>query len=293
MTQKKITISFLSIALVLIAGLSFTILDFSAKLLLEEDYHLFFIIWVRYLIHFILLLIVVPMVSNYKKVVFSSHPFLQVLRSLSLLLTTLFNFYALKFLPLSLNSAIFYSAPIFVTIMSILFLKENIGLKRSIAIMIGFLGILLVIQPSKDGFQIEIIWTFFSVICLSFYQILSRKISFNDSNLTSIFYLGVIATIAITPFIYSYITLPQNSYHIFLFLLCGSFGALGHGCLICALSKMPAPIVTSLSYTTIIFMAFFDYLIWNNILNATALMGIFIVIASGLFIIWRSNRNNI
>ena len=141
----------LGISLMVSAYLMFAVLDSSAKWLVVAGLSALQVSFIRYAGHFLISLALIGggglTLARFR----TAHPFLVLLRGTLLMLTTVLNFMALKYLPLTLTSTIMFSAPIIVCALSGVFLGERVGLWRWSAIVAGFLGILVAIRPFDAG----------------------------------------------------------------------------------------------------------------------------------------------
>ena len=119
------------------------------------------------------------------------HPWLVLIRALLLVSATAFNFYVLKFLPLTITSAVMFAAPIIVCLLSWPLLGERVGPWRWFAIVLGFVGVLVVIRPFGEDFQWAAVVTVYNAFALAFYSIITRKLSGDEPIEVLQFYLGL------------------------------------------------------------------------------------------------------
>ena len=162
----------LGIVLMITAAMLSTGLAASAKwLLTNAAMPLLQVVALRYLVHFALAsALFLP--RNGLGVFHSNAPWQLILRSAFLVLGTVLNFLALKYLPLTLNTAILFAVPIVITILSIPILGERIGIHRVIAVLLGFAGVLVIVQPGGAGFQPAVLFSVGAVIAASLYYVM-------------------------------------------------------------------------------------------------------------------------
>ena len=172
------------IVLMVGAVATFTIIDACAKYLLAAAVPPMMVVFARYSLS---LLYVLGLMWWTGTLTFKSHhPRLQVLRGVLLFASTLMNFIALQYLRLDQTSAIFFSNPLWVCALSPFLLGERIGPRRWAAVVIGFLGVLLIIRPGADGFHWAMLLSVTVAVITSLYQIITRKIGGRDPALVSL-----------------------------------------------------------------------------------------------------------
>lgn len=277
-----------AIGLMLVAFVFFTGIDTSAKWLTTHGMPPLQAVFVRYAGHLALVAaIVLPL---YGRTVFETNALkLELVRGLLLMLSTVGNFFAVKYLPLTMTSAIMFSAPLLVCALSVPLLGERVGWRRWVAILIGFIGILVVIRPGVGGVGWMALFSVFGVTCASLYFISTRRLAGVDSALTQQFYAALVATAAIAPFAFEDWTWPAGGAGWAAFLLIGVFGFAGHQCLTVAHRLAPASSLAPFVYTQILFMIGSSWWIFNQPPDAWVLLGAAIVVGSGLFV-WLRER---
>src|SRR5262249_13384935 len=148
-------------------------------------------------------------------------PVLQIGRSALLLVSTFFNFMALRYLQLDQNMSIAFSTPFFVAILSGPLLGERVDWRRWIAIGAGFLGVVLVGGPGAGGIHPAALFSVGGAVCYAFYAIATRLLARTDSNATTLFYsnlIGAFAMLPVLPFIW---TAPGSPFIVLLMVAMG------------------------------------------------------------------------
>ncbi|MCK0198949.1 DMT family transporter [Ancylobacter sp. 6x-1] len=273
------------IGLMLAAFVLFATLDATVKWL-GGHVNAMEIVWARYMGQFVLSCAVLnPWVMP--GVWHTRRPVLQVVRSLLLLGTTLGNFFALQYLQLNQTISITFSMPFFVALFAGPMLGEWIGPRRWLAVMVGFAGVLLVVQPGTQSLHPAVFASLASAVCYAFYAITTRQLAASDSTATTMFYscaLGAGLTSLALPFFWS---TPQGGTVLVNLGLTGIYGGLGHLLLVIAHRNAPAAVLAPFLYTQIVWMVLAGWLVFNEVPTATTLVGAAIVIASGLYLIAR------
>jgi len=216
----------------------------------------------------------------------SNHPWLQVMRGVMLLSTTMMNFVALQYLRLDQTSAIFFSNPLWVCALSPFLLGEHIGPRRWAAVVIGFLGVLLIIRPGADSFHWAMLLSVAVAIIGALYQITTRKIGGRDPALVSLLLASLVGTSLATPLgLADWVTPGPGVFG--LMLVMGLAGGFSHHLLIKAHTIAPAPTLAPFIYTQIIWMILLGYLVFDDVPDIFTIIGAGIVVSSGLYVYYR------
>lgn len=216
----------------------------------------------------------------------SNHPWLQFLRGLMLLSTTLLNFIALQYLRLDQTAAIFFSNPLWVCALSPFLLGERIGPRRWAAVIIGFLGVLLIIRPGADSFHWAMLLSVVVAIIGALYQITTRKIGGRDPALVSLLLASGVGAVLSTPLGLANWQTPDITTFVVM-LMMGLSGGLAHHLLIKAHTIAPAPTLAPFIYTQMIWMMLLGFLVFGDVPDLFTIVGASIVVASGLYVYYR------
>ena len=276
------------ILMVMTAVIFFSVGDLSAKYL-TRFYPIPLIVWARFSIH--LLLVVALLGPRYgRRLVRTTRPGTQILRGVLLLLGSLFFVAALKFMPLAEATAIAYLAPLLVTLMSVVFLKEKVEPARWVAVFCGFIGVLVIIRPGSGVFTWAALLPIANATSFATSQLVTRRLAGVDSPYTSIFYAGLVGTVLFAAVVPGVWTPPQSLEHAALFAAIGLLGALGHLILIKAYDHAPASRLAPFSYSQLIWVALIGFIAFGDFPDGWSLCGIAILIASGVYIATRQRR---
>jgi drug/metabolite transporter (DMT)-like permease len=213
---------------------------------------------------------------------------LQIGRSLILVAEVTIFLIAFKSLPLATVHSIAAATPLIATALAVPLLGEKVGLQRWVAVIIGCLGVLIIIQPGSNIFGGAAYLAVFGTCLWSLYQILIRKVSADGPETTALYTAGVgfLAFAVTLPFAWKTPDLHDG----FLFLGVSLFGGAAHILLIKALQLAPSSLLQPLNYLLVLWGAILGFLIFGNLPDRMTITGAAIVIASGLYTIQRERR---
>jgi drug/metabolite transporter (DMT)-like permease len=278
----------LGIGLVILAYTLFTGIDSSAKWLAQAGLPIIQIVFLRYAIH-LALAAVIHVPATRGKVLQTSHLRLELVRACCLMFSTMCNLTAVTMLPLTVTGSIAFTMPLVLTALSIPILGEHVGWRRWTAILIGFLGILVIVRPGTDAFHPAALLPLASTVFASIYFILTRKLSAHDSIATQQLYSGLVATICFAPLALSHWVWPTNPLDWLVFFLIGIFGFSGHQLSTTAHGFAPASVLAPFAYTQIVSITAASWLIFHQPPDVWIFVGAPIIIGSG-FYIWLRER---
>ena len=216
----------------------------------------------------------------------TKRPGLHSLRCVAGLIAIVAIFIALRKLPLATVVSISFAAPIFTTIFSIFLLSEKVGIYRWLAVLVGFIGILVITEPGISELNIYYVFPVIFCLGLSYVAITLRQLSSTEP----VWLISLFFSIAIT--LMSFATIPfgwvMPSFNHFIILsLIGVFGGVSNLWLSQSYKYSEVSLVTPLKYLTLVFAIIFGYFIWDEIPTIKTLIGAFLVIISTLIIFRR------
>lgn len=275
------------IGLICLAVFLFTILDTCAKYsgrfvpALE-------VAWVRYAIALIFAVIVLrpwrrPQDYHFKR------PAVQIVRAVFLMLSSVFNFLALLYLQLAEAVSIGFAAPLIVTALAGPLLGEWAGPRRWAAVVAGFVGVLIILEPTPDHFRIEALFSVGAAISNAGYLLTTRLLAGTTSAPAMLIFGTAISALLLTPVMPPVAVMPPYWSVMAALVVTGAMGALGHYCLIVAHEKAPSIVLAPFAYTQIIWMVISGYFVFGDWPGPSTLIGGAIVIASGLYILYRES----
>jgi len=245
------------------------------------------IIWGRYFFHTILVLALFP--KRIPTLLSGSDKGLQICRSILVLSATACMFTAVGFMPLADAVAITFIAPLLITALSVPFLGERVGLRRWIAVCVGFAGMLVIIRPGGGLFQPAALLPIGVTVFYAMYQIITRMISHRTDPINSVFYTAIVGGVlmsAIVPFFWQTPTLEQWG----MLLAAGLLGGLGHWAIIIAYQRAEAPLVAPFAYTELVWATMLGLTFFGDFPDLWTLVGAAIIAASGVYILQRERQ---
>ena len=279
----------LGIGLTLVAYFMFTGIDSSAKWLALGGIPAAQVVFLRYAVHLILVLGINVPQSGFGTLMRTASLKTQALRAGMLLGATTCNFMAVRYLPLTVTGAIAFTMPLILCALSVPLLGEPVGWRRWIAIVVGFLGILIIVRPGTEAFHPASLLCLAAAVFTAFYFILTRRMAGRDSAATQQFYVGLFATVILLPIAIPAWVWPSEPSVWVAFFTVGLFGFAGHQLFTVASGFAPASVLAPFSYLQILFMAAASWLIFNQPPDIWLYVGAPIVIGSGLYI-WLRER---
>ena len=275
----------LPILLMIGAIFCFASMDATAKYLMKEIGPAQ-TIWARYTVQAILVtVLILPKINIYGK---TKYPKLQFLRSVALMMATTLFFFAFSKLGLAEASAIFNISPVLITLGAFLFLREQIGPRRVIGIVVSLLGALIIIRPGSGVFTVYALLPLGAAIFYSTYSLATRFVGTNESPWTSLFYSAIFGAICYSIYIVFHWN-PMSSNALLLTIIIGLFGTAGHICLIRALTLGEASLVAPFIYTNLLFTTIWGLVLFGNFPDFWTIAGALIIVAAGVYV-WARDR---
>ena len=265
-------------------------LDIIAKLLSQEGYHVTQVTWTRFFFHAFWLL---PMIVWQKVRLFSvpEKPKLQLLRGVSLTLATLFFFAAIEANPIPNALTLLFVSPLIVATLSPFILGERFDIFIGAGVLVGFIGVLVVLQPDSEQFRPSLLYALASGFCYAMYIIITKKLSFRAPPVLTLFYSAIVGILILTPFVISYWIVPDLK-GVLMGAAMGFFAASSHFMIIKALEFASASEISPFNYFEIVVAIILSYLVFGFLPNVQAIIGLIIIIISGLYVSWRAMKNN-
>lgn len=208
-------------------------------------------------------------------------------------------FIAVKYMPLAAVIAIFFLEPLILTILSALVLHERVGWPRWLAIATGFLGAVIVINPSFSRYGLVAIWPVVSAALFAAYMLMNRALGRTDAPLTMQYAAGIGGCLLMAVVIIGgnavdsanfAPSLPASWLSIVLLLCLGALAAYSHLLIVRAFQMAPASILAPFQYLEIVSATLLGYVFFDDLPTPSKFIGIGIIIASGLFVFWHEKR---
>jgi drug/metabolite transporter (DMT)-like permease len=274
-----------AIAMMCLTMICFTGHDTSAKWL-ASSLPAIEIVWARYVAAAIVGLIVARPLRR-PTLLHSRRPLLQGLRSLMLLGSTMGNFLALRHLQLAETATISFLQPLLVALAAGPLLGEWVGSARMAAIGLGLLGVFVATAPGTNAFQPVTLLAVGGVVCNTFYALLTRVLAAHDAAQTTLFWTPLAGVALLTPLLPFVWVPPPTLFTLAIVLVMAVSATAGHGLLILAHQRAPAPILAPFAYTQLLWMTVAGLIVFGDRPPATTLIGAAIVVACGLYLLWR------
>ena len=257
---------------------------------LSTEIHFVQVVWGRY---FFMLLVSFPLALIFfrKEIKFPQSISVQLFRSFFLFLSTVFFFYAISIISLAEALTLAFISPIIVTILSIFFLNEKVGIHRWTAVIIGFLGVLVIIRPGFVEINFASLSALAAGITYAFYIIYTRKLSFTDSAIVTLLFTGVVGCIFISIIVPFYWT-NLDTRQLLLLISLASIGMLGHFLIILSLRLGEASKLAPLGYFEISTNIFVGYAFFGDLPDLWIYLGLSLIVFSGIYIFIRENKES-
>lgn len=220
----------------------------------------------------------------------SHRPGAHLLRGLFWLCAATLFFTGLSYLDLAEATTLIFIAPVFVTALSALVLKERVGWRRWSAVLLGFAGVLVVVRPGLSAFQPASLFPLATAFFYAVLMVSARWVDARESVWTLMLYLvgaGALWSALAAPFVW----IPLRSEDLWLFAAIAVFGTAGLTLITQAFRFAPAAVVAPFDYTALLWATLLGWLIWDEIPDLATYLGAVIIIASGIVIILRERRS--
>lgn len=275
----------LGIVLMLAAMAILPFLDVVAKYLGQQQVPIVEIVWARLFFGMLITLPVAWKVGGVRGLV--PDPFwLHTLRGIFLGGATFFFFWALKFLPIADTLAIFFVQPLIVTMLSPVMLGEKVGIRRWVAVMVGFIGTLIIIRPGFQEINPGMLMALAAGTSLAIYMLLTRKMSGRAHPIVTTFHTNVAGSVltSIAVIFFWQTPTPQQW---FMFVLLGLIATIGHSLIVKAYDHAEASLLAPFAYAEIIMAVVVGWYFFNDFPDRWTFVGVGILIACALYISYR------
>jgi len=252
---------------------------------LSSELSFFQITWARY---FFTVFFTLPFMFFFfkKNLTWSENPKLQILRGLTLFIANICFFYSISIISMAKALTLAFVAPLITTALSPIFLDEKVGIRRWSAVLIGFIGSLVVIRPGFLEFNLATIAALGTGFFYGIYLVITRKLHSTDSPLLTLLLTGVVGAF-ISSFIVPVVWINPTPTQWSLLALMGIFACLGHILLIYSLKYADASKLAPFGYFEIFTNIILGYYFFGDFPDNYTFLGLFIIIFSGIYIYYR------
>ena len=252
---------------------------------LSSELSFFQITWARY---FFTVFFTLPFMFFFfrKNLTWTTQPKLQIFRGLTLFFANILFFYSISVISMAKALTLAFVAPLITTALSPIFLGEKVGFRRWSAVIIGFVGSLIVIRPGFIEFNLATIAALGTGFFYGIYLIITRKLHSSDSPLLTLLLTGIVGAVIgsfLVPIVWVNPTFNQWS----LLALMGIFACLGHLFLILSLKYADASKLAPFGYFEIVTNIILGYYFFADFPDNYTFLGLFIIIFSGVYIYYR------
>lgn len=217
------------------------------------------------------------------------HPGWVILRTACTVVTGVSAFYAFSTLPLAQVYVILFSTPLIITVLAIPILGEQVGIRRTLAVVAGLIGVLVVMRPGQAELSHGHAAALLAAFCGALASVIVRRIGKDERPVVLLLFPlvgNVIAMGLALPFVYR----PMPIEHLGLMLVIAVFGLTASFLIILAYRAGEAVVVAPMQYSQILWATVYGYLLFDEGLDAPTILGAGIIIASGVYIVWREGR---
>jgi drug/metabolite transporter (DMT)-like permease len=277
----------LGILMMLAATGMFGAMDGMSKILVLH-YPAPLVLWIRHLIA-VPLVLAAFFAMRGRPPLRAARPWLQIARTTVLVVEMTLVMLAFRIMPLAAVHAIIAATPLLVTALSVPVLGERVGWRRWLAVLVGFLGVLLIVRP---GFGVIHPGALLALLCaflFAFYNLLTRLVARADQPATS-FVWQTAASAVLLSLVGPPLWVPIALEHWPLLAALGLLGASGHYLMVRALALVPAVVVQPIFYMMLVWAAFWGFVLFGEIPDRYTVLGALLVVGAGLYAAWREQR---
>ncbi len=195
-------------------------------------------------------------------------------------------FYAFTHMPLADAVAITFAAPVFVTAVSVPLLGEKVGARRWSAVLVGFVGVLIMVQPSAGLFDSVAVVPLFGTVFYALAMIFIRKLSKTETSTSIVFYFTLTCTLVSAAFL-PFVWVTPSFADFFWLVGIGLVGGLAQITMTLAFRNADVALIMPFEYTAMVWAALLGFFIWGEVPGLNIWVGVTIVMASGLYILFR------
>lgn len=216
-------------------------------------------------------------------------PGLHTLRCVFGLLSMICFFHAVRTLPLADVIAIGFAAPLFMTALSVPFLGEKVGIRRWTAVIVGFVGVLIMVRPGGDVFEAGAAVALIGTVFYALTMVVMRRLSRTDTTASITFYFAIAGSAvggASLPFVW----VEPDATDWMLLIAVGLIGGIAQIFMTHAFRLAPVAVIAPFDYTAMLWGSAIGYAVWADVPDVWVWIGAVVVAASGLYIVYRETR---
>ena len=264
-----------------VATIAYALVDTLSKYQARE-YPVEMIVWARYAVPFVLLVVLLPRQRG-TRVWRTAYPGLQLVRGLLLTAGTLFIVFAYRLMPMAEAQAISFIHPVLLTLWAVIFLGEKVSRIGWAAVLIGFVGVLIIVRPGGGLFTPAALLPLGLALCFSAYQVFTRIVARHESAMTSLFCILLVGSVVMS-FALPFVWIKTDAKGILFFAVIGVTSGIGHFSTIKALEYAPASLLAPFAYIQLLWIGILGVLVFGDFPDPFTLVGMGIVVAAGLLV---------
>jgi drug/metabolite transporter (DMT)-like permease len=288
-----------AILLILVGMTVFALQDTFVKLL-SDDTNIYLIYFIRSAVG-LLVIFTYLKIKKIPIIIKTHYPLLTIIRTMTFFFGFSLYYYSLTKLSLALAVTLFFVSPFFVTIFSMIIIKEHIGIRRWMAILVGFVGVFLVMDPKIESFNIYLLFPVICAVCYSFTVIIQKKTADKDSLFSQIIHIyisAIIFSIIIKSSLgiidfdpdivsrYKFLLVDwniSNYLNFFMLIAIGLTGVTGFLCLFGAYNIGSPATIAPFEYVIILWAILISWFVWDETLSIKAFVGLILIISAGIY----------
>jgi len=275
------------IALICLAVFCFIVMNTMARALRLDGVPVAEIVWARNFFHLILIMAFFP--RRIRTLLVAERKGMQVLRSILVFLATICMFIAIGLMPIADAVAIAFIAPLIAVGLSVPILGEKVGPRRWAAVLVGFVGMLIIIRPGSGVLQWAVLFPIGMAFFYALYQVITRMIRGSADPLNALFYTALVGAVAASvalPFFWRMPSLAEAA----MLVAIGFMGGLGHWFVIMAYERAEISAVAPFAYTELIWAIALGFLVFGEFPNLFTFIGAGVIAAAGLYVLYRERQ---
>ncbi len=265
----------------------FSAVDTQAKFL-TDTFEPTQVIWFRQLGLFLGVLVLLWIKG--RTVLRTQQPILQITRGILAICSAVIFVYAIKYAALADAVAVSFVAPFFVTILGALVLRETVGVYRWAAVLVGFVGAMIIIRPGSDAVHPAVLLVVLAALFFAIRQIIGRLLADTDKTTTTVAYTAIVGSLVITlPLPFVWVT-PQSGFQVLLICTMTIMAGVAEVMVIRSLEVAEAVVLAPIHYSLIIWGTFYGYVVFGHLPDLWTWVGTGIIVSAGLFTLYRQSR---
>lgn len=272
-------------ALLMVAAmLAMTLMDATAKALQQSGLHPLQVVWARFMSQTVIVVLVLS--PRLRGLLRTRYPALQFVRSVFLFGATMCFFFSLGLMEIASATAVFEVAPLLITVLAFLVLREKVGPRRWLGVGIGLCGALLIIRPGSDVFSPATLLPAAGAFFYGCFAVSTRFLGRGESSWTSFIYTAAFGTVVASLFAPFFWTTPSPADAIKMVVI-GGFGAIGHYLLIRSLMLAEASYLAPFGYVSLLFNTCWGVVFFGEYPDIWVYSGASVIVGAGLYVWYR------